>query len=433
MITKNFLTISILLSFMHAQSEIDITSLTKKISSTTQKTGDTITNLTRDIKITGEGLLDKAKMAIDGIIQNAKNIFMGEPEPEFCEIDPLRTYAPTVEDDTVIEKDTEEMIPLIKKHSPILYLCNERYYPIAAEDYFLAPTTQLVYHPNRKQIAPPPKTIVIPRGQVTMEKIYENRTNYAGGDFFFEIDKCTEFGSNPKQFSDKHGNLTTPIYVTWSKKNDKIYIVYVFAYGFNGAYPVHAPGIDVPILKGDIAREQGAHEFDLEHITLEFNKDKELENIFFAAHTRAEGVWLSAKHNHIIYEGTHPIVHVAINGHGSYPRAGTYVRIFGFGNDITCKGKKWIPQLVLIYPENDERFDPTTMGWAYHSGVYGKRGVKALSRFINGADDLPKGQPLSNVQFCSNPKNPKSTIDWTKYRFCVESKRTKAKIPKVKK
>ena len=369
---------------------------------------------------------------MDGIIQNAKNIFIGEPEPKFCDPDPLRIYAPTIDNEEVIKKDTEGMLPLIKKYSPVLYLCNERYYPIAAEDYFTAPTTQLVYQKNRKQRPPPAKTIVIPSGQVTMEKIYENRTKYSGGDFFFEIGKCTEFGSNPKQFSDSQGNLTTPVYVNWSKQNDKIYIVYVFAYGFNGAYPVYAPGIDVPILKGDIAREQGAHEFDLEHITLELNKNKELERIFFAAHTRAEGVWLPAKHNDISYEGTHPVVHVATNGHGSYPRAGTHVRIYGFGNDITCKGKKWIPQLVLMYPEDDERFNPKTMGWTYHSGGYDRRGVKAFSRFFNGENDLPKGQPLSRVQFCPNPKDPKSSLDWAKYRLCVESKRKNAKIPEPK-
>jgi len=88
-----------------------------------------------------------------------------------------------------------------------------------------------------------------------------------------------------------------------------------------------------------------------------------------------------------------------------------------------------VPQLVLVYPEGDSRFDPITMGWIYHSGVYGRRGVNAFSRFFKGEQMRGKGQPASKVQFCPNPKNPKSPIDWAKYQGCIESKRGKAGIP----
>lgn len=417
-------------------------SITDSISSSFTKIGDTLEKTTQDIQSTAkkvfdysiiEKSIDFTKAALDGIVQNSKNILLGEPKPQFCTIRTNQNYAPTVSDSSVVEKDEENIIPLIKKYAPILYLCNERYYPIAAEDYFTAPNTQLVYYPDHKKSPKNQKTIVLPKGEVTMEKIYENRTKYSGKDYFFEIEKCTEFGSNPKQFSDAQGNLTTPIYVTFTKHNGKLYIVYAFIYGFNGAYPIYAPGINVPILKGDIAAEQGAHEFDIEHITVELNSDNQLERIFFAAHTKAEGVWITAKDPNLTFEGTHPVVHVATNGHGSYPRAGTHVRIFGFGNDITCKNQKWIPQLVLLYPDSDERFDPKTMGWVYHSGMYGARGVDPMSRYFDGTRDLTRGQALKNVQFCPNPKNTKSTTDWAKYRFCVETKRINATIPKAPK
>jgi len=419
--------ISILL--FTSTSQVITKSITKKISSTAKKTG-------KSVQKAGKKVLDQATSAANAIVKNAQNILLGEPKPQFCAIDSSRVYAPTIEDKEVIEQDEEDMIPTIKKYSPVIYLCKERYYPVAAEDYFLAPDTQLVYQANQRD-PQSPKEIVIPKGQVTMEKIYENRNKYKDkkdfkqGSYFFEIGKCTEFGSNPKQFSDKNGNLTTPIYASWNESGDKIYIVYTFAYAFNGAYPVYAPGIHVPVLKGDLMREQGAHEFDLEHITLELNKNKELERIYLAAHTREEGLWLPAHHKDLEYEGTHPIIHAATNGHGSYPREGTYVRIYGFGNDITCKSEKWVPQIVLMYPETDKRFNPKTMGWAYHSGVYGRRGVKPLSRFFDGARDLPFGQPYENVQFCPNPKKPKNALDFqkTKYSYCIESKRKNAKIP----
>jgi hypothetical protein len=191
------------------------------------------------------------------------------------------------------------------------------------------------------------------------------------------------------------------------------------------------PLTDLPLLKGDIIGIQGAHEFDLEHITLELNENKQLERIHFAAHTSAEGTWIPANHKDIQYEGTHPVIYAAQNGHGSYPRAGTHVRIYGFANDITCKDKKWIPQLVLLYPQEDPRANPKTMGWAYHSGYY-SRSVESFNRFFNGERDLPKDRAYENVQFCPNPQNPNNPADWVKYRACVESKRVNAPVPEKK-
>lgn len=347
---------------------------------------------------------------------NIKKIFTQPRKPDFCPLRRNVAYAPTVDDQDVIKKDTEGMIPVIKKYAPVIYLCNEIFYPAAVEDLFTAPGTQLVYQPNHRQDPSSPKTVVIPDGQVAMEKIYNVGKKYSGTDFYFDIARCTEFGSDPQQFTDSQGNLTTPIYVTWSKKGDKYYIVYGFMYGFNGAYPLSMP-------------MQGDHEFDLEHITLELNKDKQLERIFYAAHSSLEGVWLDANNNVISYEGTHPVVYSATTGHGSYPRGGTYVRIYGFGNDVTCKSKRWVPQLVLLYPDTDERFDPKTMGWAYHSGDYGKRGVGSFKRFFEGFKDIGKGERLDQVQFCPNPANPNNPIDVIKYQGCIESKRLKAKIP----
>lgn len=371
------------------------------------------------IPICGISLIDElsslGKKANEGIAIVKKALNPPPTKPTFCAARTNVSYAPTVDDAKVIAQDTEGMIPIIKKYAPILYLCNELYFPITVEDLFTAPGTQLVHvEPNGN------KTIVLPKGQVTMEAIHQNSAHYSGSDYFFEIDQCTRYGSDPKRFTDAQGNLTTPVYVTWSRHNNKIYIVYVFIYGFNGAYPVSMP-------------VKGEHDFDLEHITLELNENKQLERIFFAAHGSSEGSWLPANHKSITYEGTHPVVYVARTGHGSYPESGTYVRIYGFGNDITCTTKKWMPQLVLVYPPKDPRFDPNTMGWAAHSGNFG-RGVGAFKRFLNGADDLPKGQPYDEVLFCPNPSDPNSITGLLSYQACIEKKRGGAKIPeKVRK
>lgn len=417
MINKGFLTIIFALTFLSVQADISFKSVSDKVSSLSQKAKDKAQSVGQQVKEKFDNITDEmaylGKKATENV-DDLKNIFTKQKQPMFCPVRNI-TYAPTVDDPEVIKKDTEELIPAIKKYSPVLWLCNELYYPSAVEDLFTTPGTELVYQKGHRDNASAPKTIVIPKGQVTMEKIYENRNKYSGPDFFFDIDECTKFGSNPQRFSDKNGNLTTPVYVTWSKHNNKYYIVYGFMYGFNGAYPLSMP------LHGD-------HEFDLEHITLELNDKKELERIFYATHTSREGVWLPAKHKDISYEGTHPIVHVATTGHGSYARNGTHVRIFGFGNDVTCRTKKWIPQLVLLYPEDDKRFDPKTMGWAYHSGDYGRRGVGSFKRFFKGFDDIPKGEPHEKVPFCPNPANPNNPVDMLKYQGCIESKRLKATI-----
>jgi hypothetical protein len=423
MIKKRTLAIILFLSFISAQAEISFKSISNKISdkasSLSQKAEDTAKSVGKKIQEKFDSITDEmsylGKKANENV-DNLKKIFTQPRHPEFC---PLRniTYAPTVDDPNVIAQDTEELIPTIKKYAPVLYLCNELFYPAAVEDLFTAPGTELVYQKDHRSAKPGAMTIVIPKGQVTMEKIYANKAKYKDKDpdLYFNIDQCTKFGSDPKRFSDSNGNVTTPVYVTWQKFNNKYYIVYGFMYGFNGAYPISAP-------------IQGDHDFDLEHITLELNEKKELERIFYATHTSREGVWLPAKHRDINYEGTHPVVYVATTGHGSYPRNGTHVRIFGFGNDVTCKTKKWTPQLVLLYPDTDPRFDVKTMGWVYHPGNYGVYGVESFKRFFTGENDTRKGEPHENVQFCPNPANPNNPIDLLKYQACIESQRPKATI-----
>ena len=56
-----------------------------------------------------------------------------------------------------------------------------------------------------------------------------------------------------------------------------------------------------------------------------------------------DGVWRSADS---VPRGAHgrPVAHVAVNGHGSYPEAGTIPRIFFTANDQTSEaGAVWDP------------------------------------------------------------------------------------------
>jgi hypothetical protein len=368
-----------------------------------------------------------------------KNWFKGRPHHDYCDLsNAVLADPPTLDSEQAQKEDTEGLIPYIKKYAPVVWLqSGEDYYPTRFSEYMTGPGTSII---SRKTGA-----TIVPKGQVTMEKIYEmyqnkDKEKYEDMDLAFATDDCIFFGSNPANFTDKNGNLNTPMYVITFEQNNKIYIQYLFFYGLNGPY-------DIGPFKGNVMEIQNFHEADLEHMTMELNKEtKALERIYYASHGRAEGFWLDAKNPDIQYEGTHPVVFVAHYGHGNYPKAGTYVRIFGLANDVTSQGQKWVPTLMRIYKDSDERFDPKTMGLMYFPGVYGKHGVGSMhgqSWFTNVNGDV--GRPYTpNKWFCENMPNRDTTssdpiraiseianavADSVKYGACLAEKIPNATIP----
>jgi len=390
--------------------------------------------------------------------------------PQFCESLP---HEPSIGDPGVQAKDNEGYIALIKEFGPIFYLNkDERALPISATEYFTGKHSRVVYREadgSYKEI--------IPKGQVTMKKIYDLRNKFKNGDsnLFFDIDDCIKLGSNPSSYKDSNGSLTTPVYVIGFEQNGNIYLQFLTLFGLNAPYNLGSPikilqGItdklrdnlmdsvkgkkisDIkkqvdeiltktnPIFKGlkldkllgypqaaraalervpqgmDVGQYidnflrfdvRNEHEGDLEHVTLEIDKNtKKLKRIYFGSHGRTEGMWLDADNPDIQWQGTHPIVFVAEGGHGNYPKAGTYVRIYGLANDQTNKGIKWDPKFNLVYKNDDERFDPNVHGWLYFPGNYGAHGVNAAHNQGWWMD--PAGGDLGqygSVLFCANPND----------------------------
>jgi hypothetical protein len=380
-----------------------------------------------------------------------QNWFKGRPHRDYCDLSKaVLLDPPTIDTPEAKEADKEGLLPFVEKYAPVVWLQEtEDYYPTRFSEYMTGPGTSII---SRKTGA-----TIVPKGQVTMEKIYEmyqnkDKEKYEDIDLAFDVDDCVFFGSNPANFTDKDGNLTTPIYFITFEQNNKIYIQYLFFFGLNGPY-------DIGPFKGNVLEIQNFHESDLEHITLELNKEtKELERIYYSSHGRTEGFWLDAKHRDIQYEGTRPVVYVAHYGHGLYPKAGTYVRIFGMANDVTGKGQKWKPQLIRLYKNTDEhnRFDPKTMGFMYFPGVYGKHGVGAMygqSWFTNSVDTIENGKKVRdggdvgrsyepNKWFCENMPHrsfsdplkaigsaAETVADGIKYGACIASKIPNATIP----
>lgn len=159
-------------------------------------------------------------------------------------------------------------------------------------------------------------------------------------------------------------NLTqAPVYAYYRNYHDFFEIQYLFFYGYNGAYNIlhFFNYLDV---------NYGEHDGDIEHVTLRFSKsDGMLRNqtssvltgIYYGAHTTVEGIWV--KPDQIEWQDEHPVSYVALDGHGNYPHAGIYPRIFGFASDYCDRGQLWKPSKVVIINDNPD-------SWHRYQGRY---------------------------------------------------------------
>ena len=134
-----------------------------------------------------------------------------------------------------------------------------------------------------------------------------------------------------------------PVYVYVAQFDTFVEIRYVYFYPYNGAY-------NLLHLFNYLDVRYGEHYQDFEHITLRFARrtggSVSLVGIYFAAHTSHEGVWRAP--GEVSWLGGHPVAYVAYGSHGSYPKPGTYLRIFGLASDFCRAGRLWRPRVVLL-------------------------------------------------------------------------------------
>lgn len=340
-------------------------------------------------------------------VQMLKNLFTRPPTPDFCKYTQAQLNAmhsielpALITDPATKKKDDEGMIPWIEKYSPVFYLHREEArFPIWASEYFNAPTTGLYCGAPGAAPCRAQESVVVPSGTVNFKKQYELYQSFRVGkreaNLMPLIADCTRYGSNPALNTASNGDLNTPVYVVWYRSKDEkyIYIQYITFYGYNEPY-------DIGPITGESFELMDYHDSDIEHVTLKLDAaSKKLLRIYYGAHGLKEGCWVDAQSNLIQYEGTHPVFLVARGGHGLYTREGVFVRIHGVANDYTSKDIRWVPQMILLYPEYDpqdphnksenprypdERFDPVSMGWIYHPGTMGKDGVGTLASTPQG-------------------------------------------------
>jgi hypothetical protein len=210
---------------------------------------------------------------------------------------------------------------LIQKYNPVLWINkNEEYYPMSIESYM----NQSLLYCNKQLIH-------------DREHLH-NTTQKYGSDCYFQPISKLKYGNHNKT----ELNKDVPVYVYYKKFDYFIDIKYIYFYGYNGPYPLIS-------VNNWFEYKYGEHYSDFEHITMRFIKDKngklDLHKIYYGAHTTIEGVWKLP--TQIEWLEKRPVSYIALHGHGNYPDAGIYSRIFGFGNDYCQRGFLWKPQNII--------------------------------------------------------------------------------------
>ncbi len=105
-------------------------------------------------------------------------------------------------------------------------------------------------------------------------------------------------------------------------------LIYVVTFSWNGTLEEHA--------------------FDKEEVTVRIKfvgETSELIRVYGSAH--GNGMWFDIEQ--LDFDGNRLIMYSANESHAMYNKPRLYKRIFGFGNDVTAKDKKWEPSEFVIF------------------------------------------------------------------------------------
>lgn len=265
---------------------------------------------------------------------------------------------------------TENLInTILKKNKPVIYFHkDEKYFPCNA-DFFVKKSNLI-------------KNNKIFDTNMTQTKLYNYSKKYNENDlnemFIQPIDENVKYGY-------RYNYNDSPLYYYIRIENEKIYIYFFLFYGYNGSYN---------ILYID---ETGQHYNDVEHFTYEIDiKTQKLERIFFSNHGKNDGIWKNINDVEMDkIEKERPVLYIAKNGHGFYPKIGSIFRVYGLANDLTDKGYRFSDyEYIQILNENDKQFNSEIHGWFYSKIRFGIDGTKDI--FLR--DYLKKEEEGKNIQ-----------------------------------
>lgn len=91
----------------------------------------------------------------------------------------------------------------------------------------------------------------------------------------------------------------------------------------------------------------GAHDGDIEHISVRVDGAGLATGVWFNAHRSVDGMWVAAQDATLDEVSGRIASYVAASGHGHYPSQGRWWRHFGLGNDICRRDVRWCPKTVV--------------------------------------------------------------------------------------
>lgn len=166
-----------------------------------------------------------------------------------------------------------------------------------------------------------------------------------------------------------------PVYVRIRKHPTELnewYITYAHVYAYNGATSI----------VGDF----GAHEADLEHVTLHVKVGPynavgaALLRVYFSQHFGGHWIAASDQRLHTV-RGGRPRVFVAAKSHASYPEAGTTHRFWGAANDVCdSEGPEWDPVRSLVFLDRIDRVRSADRWMLTFVGTLGDTHVSSFVR-----------------------------------------------------
>jgi len=209
----------------------------------------------------------------------------------------------------------------LQRYSPVLYLhTNEKYFPCSFEKYLSK--SKLYYNDNLVFDNVNRNNLVQYRynGEIANGLNWNLRTDFTNEDTIM----------NARALND------VPIYAYIKEINEDIlHIYYIYFFAYNGPYKI-------------LFKNIGSHYADIEHITVEVNRHTgNLLRVYYSAHGYKAGMWKNADEIDYNIDGR-PIVYLAKGSHASYPKSGTYYRIYGFANDLCNNGYKWTPNIIKL-------------------------------------------------------------------------------------
>lgn len=195
------------------------------------------------------------------------------------------------------------------------------------------------------------KEVSIPEGKVSPNRL-PTGDGYEG--WHLDIDQDFRHGVDGSAIND------VPFYVNIVEKDDVYQIFYIFLYAYNG--PFWLCGIPESIKKCACC-SVGAHQADIEHITVEVEKEAYqairdpscsiepfVRRVYFAAHGTHDGQWI--KKEDLKWDHGKILCYSARHSHASYQHEGTICRCLGCISDHTGRGLRWSPrELVNITDE----------------------------------------------------------------------------------